>query len=199
MLINFCIQFSYVFHINMMICYSVLRVLVGHLSCWNASFINDSKKTGSLRKKTTIFLIFLFRHILDKIFLILRFVYQFVGQNKFLRQFILRERPFDFQGGGGGLVRLEYLFYMFSVTEFFFSTIEGWTFFVLQCMMREVILFIVPFVWIIICIKSVICLEKTTIHGGSVLVLLALIVLKHLHQGCGTPKDHHTTCSQART
>ena len=35
--------------------------------------------------------------------------------------------------------------------------------------------------------------------GGSVLVLLALIVLKHLHQGCGTPEDHHTTCSQART
>ena len=34
---------------------------------------------------------------------------------------------------------------------------------------------------------------------GSVLVLLALIVLKHLHQGCGTPEDHHTTCSQART
>ena len=90
--------------------------------------------------------------------------------------------------------------------------------------MREVIFFIVPFVWIIICIKSVICLEKTTIHnlqiynkeqffpqfnfhlghthsssGGSVLVLLALIVLKHLHQGCGTPEDHHTTCSQART
>ena len=29
----------------------------------------------------------------------------------------LRERPFDFQGGGGGLVRLEYLFYMFSETE----------------------------------------------------------------------------------
>ena len=75
-----------------------------------------------------------------------------------------------------------------------------------------------------ICIKSIICLEKTTIHnpqiynkeqffpqfifhlghthsssGGSVLVLLALIVLKHLHQGCGTPEDHHTTCSQART
>ena len=82
--------------------------------------------------------------------------------------------------------------------------------------MREVIFFIVPFVWIIICIKSVICLEKTTIHnlqiynkeqffpqfnfhlghthsssGGSVLVLMALIVLKHLHQGCGTPEDHH--------
>ena len=75
-----------------------------------------------------------------------------------------------------------------------------------------------------ICIKSVICLEQTTIHnlqiynkelffpqfifhlghthsssGGSVLVLMALIVLKHLHQGCGTPEDHHTTCSQART
>ena len=31
------------------------------------------------------------------------------------------------------------------------------------------------------------------------LVLMALIVLKHLHQGCGTPEDHHTTCSQART
>ena len=35
--------------------------------------------------------------------------------------------------------------------------------------------------------------------GGSVLVLFALIVLKHLYQGCGTPEDHHTTCSQART
>ena len=30
-------------------------------------------------------------------------------------------------------------------------------------------------------------------------MLMALIVLKHLHQGCGTPEDHHTTCSQART
>ena len=30
-------------------------------------------------------------------------------------------------------------------------------------------------------------------------MLLALIVLKHLHQGCGTPEDHHTTCSQTRT
>ena len=29
-------------------------------------------------------------------------------------------------------------------------------------------------------------------------MLLGLIVLKHLHQGCGTPEDHHTTCSQAR-
>ena len=35
--------------------------------------------------------------------------------------------------------------------------------------------------------------------GGSVLVLFALIVLKHLYQGCGTPEDYHTTCSQART
>ena len=34
--------------------------------------------------------------------------------------------------------------------------------------------------------------------GGSVLVLLALIVLKHLPHGCGTPEDHHTTYSQAR-
>ena len=127
-------------------------------------------------------------------------------------------------GGGGGLVRLEYFFYMFSESEFFFQHHRGLDFLVLQCMMREVIFFIVPFVWIIICIKSVICLEKTTIHnlqiynkeqffpqfifhlghihsssGGSVLVLLALIVLKHLHQGCGTPEDYYITCSQTRT
>ena len=44
------------------------------------------------------------------------------------------------------------------------------------------------------------CLGHThSSSGGSVLVRLALIVLKHLHQGCGTHEDHHTTCSQART
>ena len=113
---------------------------------------------------------------------------------------------------------------MFSETNFFFQHHRGLEYFFFQCMMQEVIFFIVPFVWIIICIKSVICLEKITIHnlqiynkeqffpqfifhlghthsssGGSVLVLFALIVLKHLHQGCGTPEDHHATCSQAHT
>ena len=61
----------------------------------------------------------------------------------------LRERPFDFQGGGGGvgfLVRLEYFFCMFSETEFFFQHHRGLEFFFFQCMMREAIFFIVPFV-----------------------------------------------------
>ena len=61
--------------------------------------------------------------------------------------FSIRERPFDFQGGGGGLVRLEYFVYMFSKDKKkMFSTIEGWKFVFFQCMMREVIFFIVPFV-----------------------------------------------------
>ena len=68
-------------------------------------------------------------------------------------------------GGGGGGSGRNIFFTCFQRQKFFFSTIEGWTFFFFQCMMREVIFFIVPFVWIIICIKSVICLEKTTIHN----------------------------------
>ena len=124
------------------------------------------------------------------------------------------------RGGGGVWSGWNIFFTCFQRQNFFFSTIEGWNCFFLPCMMREVIFFIVPFVWIIICIKSVICSEKTTIHNqqiynkeqffpqfnfhlgythSSVLVLMALIVLKHLHQGCGTPEDHHTTYSQART
>ena len=54
-----------------------------------------------------------------------------------LNNYGLRERPFDFQGGGGVLVRLEYFFFMFSETEFFFQHHRGLEFF-FQCMMREV-------------------------------------------------------------
>ena len=65
----------------------------------------------------------------------------------------IRERPFDFQGGGGGgLVRLEYFFYMFSETEIFFQHHRGLEFFFLPMYDAR-------------SIKSVICLEKTTIHN----------------------------------
>ena len=48
---------------------------------------------------------------------------------------VIRERPLDFQGGGGGgLVRLEYFCYMFSETEKYFQH-----HFFFKCMMREVI------------------------------------------------------------
>ena len=122
---------------------------------------------------------------------------------------LLRERPFDFQGGGGGFGQAGIFFTCFQRQNIFFSTIEGWIFFS-QCMMREVIFFIVPFVWTIHYLQIynkeqffpqfIFHLGHThSSSGGSVLVLFALIVLKHLHQGFSTPEDHHTTCSQART
>ena len=42
----------------------------------------------------------------------------------------VRERPFDFQGGGGGFGQAGIFFlHVFRDRIFFFSTIEGWNFF----------------------------------------------------------------------
>ena len=93
------------------------------------------------------------------------------------------------RGGVGFLVRLEYFFYMFSETEIFFQHLRGLEIFFLPMYDARSYIF-----------YCTVRMNHThSSSGGSVLVLLALIVLKHLHQGCGTPEDHHTTCSQART
>ena len=50
--------------------------------------------------------------------------------------------------GGGGFFGQAGIFFLhvFRDRNFLFSTIEGWNFFFFQCMRREVIFFIVPFV-----------------------------------------------------